>query len=870
MGRLKEHVEACGLESLPQVAKRLAAQVEGGPKWESLANNLRKLDAGKDIDWWQGKGSPFWEPLWRLLGLEDEGELLQLVLPMSAEAAGNRWFFRQFTELRPLDLTKEPLFPGIPEHLVVRGGPRGDRTWWVAPPGFEKALLGSWLEARYGWTVLRCATWTEAQEKLPSYGRTYLELGTSPGPVPALSMDLRLCVASSSAAPTDGWDVVETAPATAWWLDLVRWANERLSKPGGLARLADPEALRDLVTSPGEGISLLGAIDSVGTKSKQAHARWAQHWLSAAVAPIPDPFPVRSHLTKHGFEMLVVALQGLLRRGQTSCTSRETWCDVLSVHEDVEPDLDVLLSLALQRSSRKQDFIDAIRPSAEAILDGFVRIGLIRDVEGQYSAEHAWVTKLARRDAVEKLVSTEEGFGALLMNRASVEAAMERLKESIEGGTRDGVTSELRPVPEELAFRDGFVRAVGVLACTAWRETSPVTLPRELVEQAWALGRELSVQRWENRPTFPVFGLPCGPTGSWAADATWFVACLGLSLWLWETGHPLPEPGPLNPWSGTAEASDIEQLLEGLVEAELPRGAEPAPHAVRVAALSIGDRLVEHLGPLQHRNQLAPAQLPTLAVLRAGESGGSIAVEGMQLNYAVTSVRTICRWRGLDLAAVYRAWWPLWLERKNGPPFVRTTGHGGLPAAELAGIWNALPPGSMNSLLYKGILRRPELWPEFGEAVWEAWLLQWSLETRIAEEDEPAIFQAMPAELACRLLRSAPHPRLPKVRGVLWRRFPKESLDAVDELAQREPVLCEVFSSWHQGVLHDLCETAPDVILPELIDRALHWVNDPDSFPGARPWVRRWLHQVVNDRAPGWSAAAEVILAEALPPRDGG
>lgn len=859
MGRLKEHVQATELGSLPSVAKRLAKMRKGGPKWESLANNLRKLDEG-EIEWWQGTGTPYWESLWRLLDLSDEGELLQLVLPMSAQSTGDRWRFHQFTELRPLDFTKESPYPGIPERLLDRGGPRGDRTWWVASRGAGKTLLGRWLEARKGWTVLSCPTWAEATEALPTVGRVYLELGSNPGQVPNLSSDLRLCVAASTKAPEHGWDVVETDPSTAWWTDLVRWANERLVDPAGLSELEDPASLRHLVTSPGEGISLLGAVDSVGTRHKHARARWGKHWMRGAVAPIPDPFPVRNHLSEHGFDLLVKAMEGLLREGVVSSPSRRAWREALAGHEAVEPDVDVLLALAQNPTSERKDFVDAIRPSAEAILDGFVRIGLIHDAAGLCSTEHAWVAKLAREKARERLIKTSEGLGALLMHKASVEEAMEHLRLSVVDNRKSPPLAEPAGSPEALAFQDGFVRAVGVVAANAWRETSEVTLERTLVEEAWTLGRQISVQRWENRPEFPVFGLPDGEPGSWSAHSTWFVACLGLSLWLRESGHPISEAGPLNPWSESTDAAQVHQMLEGLVEADLPRGANPAPHAVRLAALSIGERLVEHLGPLQHRNQLARIQLPTLAVLHAGSTEQGLKVEGKLLNYAVTSIRTICRWRAIELADVYRAWWPIWLEHRNGPPYARTSGHGGLPAAELGVIWSALPTESMNSSLYRDVLRRPELWAALGQPLWRAWLAQWTLENRKQEQDEPAAFEAMPEDLALSVLRSAPHPYIRKTRRMLWDRFPEESMRAVDDLAQQAPVVCEASANWHKGVLHDLCQTVPDSLRPSLVERALRWARHSEEFPGARVWVLGWLHQVVNDRATGWRQALDTVL----------
>ncbi len=207
MGWLKEWLKELGHNSPRSLAYAMRDREES--PWpssdkrdvESVANKLRDLDKGRDSSWWTGKGKPFLPALAYALEV-DQDELVERIACSVDHPSHQRvaeWTFRMFPALRRLDLKTENPFPGIPAEIMRSGGPRSARTWWIAPRGAGKTLVGQWLEAQHGWVFLQCEDWDSAMDELPQRGRVYLEIA-DPRQVRLEAVDeldaLRLCVAA--------------------------------------------------------------------------------------------------------------------------------------------------------------------------------------------------------------------------------------------------------------------------------------------------------------------------------------------------------------------------------------------------------------------------------------------------------------------------------------------------------------------------------------------------------------------------------------------------------------------------------------------------------------------------------------------------
>lgn len=276
---------------------------------ESVANKLREADKGKDLQWWRGTGRALLPVLAEALEEEQEDLLAQLAVAEStAGGAGSALLqFSVFPALRPIDLRTEAPFPGLPSEIARKGGPRAMRTWWVAPPGAGKTLVGRWLAAQHGWEFPEGARWSEIQ--WPAHGNVFVELSSvdeiAPTAVEAIPADVRVCIATPHAPPRinvraagdtdaanaqrpsrgegdtdaasvepssraggdsdaanakrpsqgdppeptpsafDDFELVHTEPAASWIFSLIGWAAARVKPGGGFDGARIERMLRD-------------------------------------------------------------------------------------------------------------------------------------------------------------------------------------------------------------------------------------------------------------------------------------------------------------------------------------------------------------------------------------------------------------------------------------------------------------------------------------------------------------------------------------------------------------------------------------------------------------------------------------------------
>ena len=214
-------------------------------KIRSLGNRLRDLDKGATAatQWLEARR----EVRACLLKVLDWREAdLQRVLHPGPEPAFETLVELEDVQLvRPLDLRKYPLFPGIPQ--MALSPDRWRRHWWFAPAGSGRTLSGRWLDARGAATFLRPRTAEELAEALPSSGSVYIDLERAdPGTIRSLYRlpdTLRVLIAAPYGSP-DGWAMFGSDPAAAWGADLMRWVGQWIDGHGAFDASAAIALLR--------------------------------------------------------------------------------------------------------------------------------------------------------------------------------------------------------------------------------------------------------------------------------------------------------------------------------------------------------------------------------------------------------------------------------------------------------------------------------------------------------------------------------------------------------------------------------------------------------------------------------------------------
>jgi hypothetical protein len=905
VGRLEDLVREKGYNSLREVGLKITPD-KGEHKPAYIANKVRDLDRGKDLSWWTGTGKKYWQALAELLE-EPESELLEVVRQSGSEevrsAAQNLWVFRMFPGLRPLDLASERLFPGLPAELTHRRGPQVRNTWWVAPEGAGKTLLGRWLEVNFGWTTVKGRTWAEAVAELPDSGRVYLELESAQGapidPDQFISQDLRLCVAVAAEPPVEVstsrgssvWDAPEPEPPTEtkchwrtvrspgadkWLLPLVDWVTGRLRRPEGFA----PDEVRAMVAdsslpeigTPGEALDLFGVIDEVGTdapgrkRGQVDRLRWAKAWVTAAAdrADRAVPRGMEAHLRKHGVDVLLAAMQRRMRDGQPGELVRSGWVRLVPAEQAAGTDYSDIYKLAERGDLQALEEIKLrLRPDGPSWVAAFESIRLLVETEHGLVVRPEWLARVVKGHAFDALMAdVPNGLGALLLHADTAEQTLDRLVVDFTSSqfarAEQAVEYADSASPEALALLDGAVRAAGMVA-----DVVPIDLARRL----WERAMEFTEQRWLNLPPISILSVPAaddwhGPTSMGA----WFLSMLALSRRAGETSQPKTA---LDPWSGVPSAAESERLQEALLRAMMAGRAtqEREEHEMLAAvARGLGGALLDAVGVLRHHNRVVDLQVAGVVVaLSSGRELGLSDAErrdALQLGCGLPALAYACTAQGADLGAVLSWCWQTWSTEDNDswPPFswIHQTGYRGPALSDAQAVWRALPPALLNDEICEKIWRWPAVWGSLTEPVWERLLADWPpKEHRWGGADR--MFEVMPEELAVRaLVEGHVDLRRHEIWRILWARMPARLAQIVDDLALVAPPVHPKLPD-HGGPLTDLVWSAPDERVAALVGRAKGWLADPDRYPGGGEWVWKWLLSVVEGRRPGWRDAFALL-----------
>jgi len=792
-----------------------------GPKWESLANNLAKLDRWDDLDWWLGdKGAPYRPLLARVLGLEVDALLARLEERRPTGEDPDRWFeFEVFPRLRAIDLDEEEPFPGIPPRLMDGNGLVG-RVWWHAPAGAGRTLVGRWLSRRYGWHLF----WEGPRPP----ERSFIELAAGEPPPSGLP---RTALMACPTRPTPAMGSWETLHTPSEWTDtLVAWVEARLEEGGrydadAVARWLAVEANRAAMETPGQLIELLALVDQVGPGALDAGIGAGEQlraWVRVhAARPSRDVRPAsRTFLVEHGAWTLVQVETA--RRARGLPTVGEV---LLALFPAQPPPLAPDTILEILRRDGEPALEAALRPPPEALVAAMVALRWLLPTGWGFPSrvEALLLDEVAREGALRD----HETLAGLLGDPALTERLVVRLAEPElwSRQLRDLATRDLED-PDALTVLNALLRALALATSHGHRPSLD-----DLNLQWRLLARALqdAPQGWAL--PLPAVGLP--PGAGWIAwDGVWFLATLTLTRSLAAECQP---SGP--PWcTWTAPQTDLDRraLEAGVACLDMLCTSTPPPELAALRRLA-----VQTLWALGARfSALQSSSSRILGVMRALDAppDGSGSVDSANF-FALDLIAAVAEVLGQPFETVVLRLWPLWLAKLGAPWMER-------PSTLLQRTWDLAPPEGWRQAHVRQTLQQAARGVRVPDCVWMQIL-------PLADSFEaPGAADLAPAEvlLSCVTLSGGGEEREVLTREA-WRRCPESLLAWLDAQLQVDPE--------HAAVARML-EPAPEGAHRPIIDTLQQRL-------GARrralpPGIDTWLLSRVRRRDAGWEDAWRLWL----------
>ncbi|HVW25437.1 MAG TPA: hypothetical protein VHC69_08700, partial [Polyangiaceae bacterium] len=195
----------------------------------------------------------------------------------------------------PLDLTEEPLPPGIPD-IVLRPSAWDRPIWWVAPSGSGRSLTGNWLVARRLAGFVMRPTFDEAVGALPEDRACFVELWSDSAERAVKPPGGPLCVAAPfypDERVADSWRIVQSPKVADFAAALVQWAALRLPRDGHFVPALAEEwleaaAVRGEVDGLGAALGFLGLIDQYGAPelARRGVAKMANRFVRDRLAEL--------------------------------------------------------------------------------------------------------------------------------------------------------------------------------------------------------------------------------------------------------------------------------------------------------------------------------------------------------------------------------------------------------------------------------------------------------------------------------------------------------------------------------------------------------------------------------------------------------
>lgn len=801
--------------SFGQLSRALLAD----PSWpqdmkiqeRSLSTLLSKLDRGHDLGWLSDRPD-VQAVLARLLQCS-VGDLVRApAAEPGAPTRKLRWDDLRYAQ--PLDLSAEALPPTIPDEVADPS--RWDRTFWVAPSGAGRSLVGHWLAARGLAQVRRIEHPSELDE--PGEAPLYVELASTRVAIERAPRRRRICLAAPT-PPTlrDGFRLVETPPIAERLPALVRWLLARFPSD----TLLDEESLLAWLSGPvqsgeadsfGAVVGLAGVLDRVGLgrargKSVLELAR------QDARRRFDEAFGAEARDVAWQRRNAIEILVAMARRALTDDTEAfalprtlEEW--IALVPDEHKSGLDVewlRVSLARVDSSiRPADVERAARrlsPGAFRIVHALSQAGLLARTDEEHLAPAPrWISRAVELEAERQLLSASPfEWGEALLRPHAAPRIAERLFESLRSG--DGAV--LGDVAE-LEARESPAYAVAVettFRCAGLALLCGADLSGEALADVWDAVQDLWLL-WPGQPPLPRVEHP-RELGAPFQRGAFFLAGLAVAEALGKR------------WPGERAAA-YDAIAETLADAsaEWVHGG-----------YALVDRLRRAEGPVGHALEAPGVLLDRVESQQLDWEDARLPARSAEV------VRALWRARGEDdltpvAVSLYRAW-----QRASFPEVA-----GGLldPRSDAGRVFFGLaPPELARTLLERS--GDESLVPALGAEAW-----------RLLSEHPPS-----DPELVAKLGEALPEAWVerwlaePALRAQVWRRHPERALERLTRDARQGDVASAI----------GLADAAPSQEL-EAVIAALAAREELGQLPSpARDALRAWLHRLVGQRRRGWREA---------------
>lgn len=821
----------------------------------SLATIFSKLDRNQERDWLADRIG-VQRVLSQVLGVP----LDDVRAPGAAAVGGargdiGRLRLSALRYARALDLADEPLCPGLPSGVLAPGGYRS--TFWRAPSGSGRSLVGRYLQARGLAHVIDAPTYEAALERLPERGPVFIELHeqrTRPLPDPPRP---DICVAGDFEPRNTTWQLERCPAPNSYLADLVAWVAARLPSDGRFDPVRTLEWLREdmqasgILDGLGAALGLCGLADEHGAQALRGKSpqKLAEKYCRDRLLATLDPEAAHATwLRKNGYDVLVGIGRRLLADSDAPWDeprALETWLGLVPLEHQRDADVDWMrLSLSRVDSGiRPADIEKAARkipPGAFRIVRALSRAELLHETLHEPNGEQLlglgprWLSNVLRLDATRALADgTPSDFGeALLRGHAAADLARELVRRLSERGSAfiDGALElEAPDSAGHTAAVEMIFRAAGVALL------SGVELGGDALEALWDEVLDLRLEFPGELPC-PRVEYPDPERDPLLGRGMWYLAAFAVSNELGQRAgrrHPL-----LRPWKARESTPELRELCR-VIQRDLPTGERDRRWAVQAFALIA--RLRAEIGALGSLE--TPEALERPSVLLDEVMHGVLTwptVSGIGDGaLGLAALQALASERKLPFAQVASAIWEAWDDAHRpaiGAEFLASD------SSYASLFWPHVPPDLLEALLSDA--RATGIpYETFGDAQWRAFVA--ALEAAPVRADDERAFRIAPDFVIDEALARGVESRA--LFTAFWRRAPER---AGSELVQ----LLESREAEDLPRLAGLLAAAPENQLANL-DELFAQPGVTNLPPPQLAVVRHYLHDRVRERSPGYTNA---------------
>lgn len=764
---------------------------------------------------------------------------------------------------RALDLTTDPICPGLPRQLLV---PQSwDRSFWHAPSGSGRSLLGQTLAAR-GLALVYRAGEEPSSAVVDSAAPIYFEASRTSSDALLRSLATRnapTCIASAEAPPqacAQLLKLVTSPPPASYMAELVQWAKALLPTDGHLdldasMRWLGEDAVSDgLITSLADAIGMCGLIDeySLSYVKSKSHGELAASYFQKSLDDSLNPASSATLWLKRAGPGVLV---GMFRKLWTDheldwdeARSFDDWLEL--VPDEYQRGVDVdWMRLALTgvdggvRPSDVERAANRLPPGAFRAVQALTDAQLLRRTPGDLLAfgPH-WLGNIIEKRALKGLLqgSSFEWGEALLRPKRARRVFTELLSNARQGNLSAASNAlELRSEdsPASVASLEACFLALGLATLEG------VEFDQEVVDGLYDEQERLLVQIDDELPYPRVLPFADANVDSHEfSHGAWLLAALAISEQLSQRRH---RHELLCPWHARDTPSGLTQLYDTLETALGSLGLRWQKAAIRLI-----DRLRSSIGsPKEEPHRLERA----LQIVDEVEHD-VLELQSLrnltETSLGLPALEVVCIDRGVSLEKVLEKLWQAWFDADRpleGFEYLDPT------ANDAPLFWGHLPPELLAILLSEGgALSIP--FAVFNEAQWEVVVLA-SAERPLLHEDVE-FWQHLPFLHVSTLIESDGLGDERWLR-VLWTRFPQ----ALSRLTRKK------LNSQPEGAV-PLLSSAPE----EQCDELVRWLSErvaiADLPRDAQDATRRWLSRQVAKRGRAWRKAYQLLCTteEALRP----